>query len=269
MVSAVAVWGLARAFGGRVLLRLEDHDRTRSRPEFARAIVDDLAWLGLVPDEPAVRQTDRTSLYERALRRLESAGLVYPCSCSRKSIEAEVGPVAGEVPYPGTCRERRIDGRLETARRVRLTREPQAFRDLRLGALEQVPSEQCGDLLILDRLGQWTYQFAVTVDDFDQGVDLVIRGEDLLSSTGRQIQLSRLLGREVPPAFLHHPLIHRPDGRKLSKSNRETGLRELRERGVKVEELLGRAAFTLGLGGPEPLGFSELVERLRAQAPPI
>ncbi len=239
----------------------------RGRPEFETAILEDLEWLGLNPDEPFVRQSDRESAYEKALRRLDLAGLVYACSCSRRSIEAEVGPVDGGEPrYPGTCRPREVDGTVEKARRVLLARVPQVFPDLRLGSVEQVPSDQAGDILIRDRHGQWTYQFAVTVDDLDQGVDLVIRGEDLLESTGRQIQLSQLLGRDAPPSFLHHPLIRHPDGRKLSKSNQETGIRELRASGWSVERMLGHAGFALGLTEERPCSLADLLARIQASA---
>jgi glutamyl-tRNA synthetase/glutamyl-Q tRNA(Asp) synthetase len=132
-------------------------------------------------------------------------------------------------------------------RRVILEREAIAFDDLRLGAQRQVPSEQCGDLLARDRDGCWTYQFAVAVDDLEQGIDLVIRGEDLLASTGRQIQLAALLGRPRPPRFLHHPLLRRSDGAKLSKSSRDTGLADLRRDGWSAERVLGEAAFRAGL----------------------
>jgi glutamyl-tRNA synthetase/glutamyl-Q tRNA(Asp) synthetase len=121
------------------------------------------------------------------------------------------------------------------------------FVDLRLGVQTQTPVEQCGDLLIRDRLGQWTYQFAVTVDDWEEGVNLVVRGEDLLESTGRQLRLARLLGRPSGPRFLHHPLIMSPSGAKLSKANRDTGVRELRVAGVSPEEVLGAAAAATGL----------------------
>jgi glutamyl-tRNA synthetase/glutamyl-Q tRNA(Asp) synthetase len=174
--------------------------------------------------------------------------------------------MAGEVRYPGTCRHRAVDGKVEKARRVLLAPAPQVFPDLRLGPVEQVPSDQAGDILIRDRHGQWTYQFAVTVDDLEQGVDVVIRGEDLLESTGRQIQLSQLLGRKTPPSFLHHPLVRHADGRKLSKSNQETGIRELRASGWTVERTLGHAGFALGLGEEGPCSFAELVARIRALA---
>ena len=115
--------------------------------------------------------------------------------------------------------------------RVRLPAGVEVFDDALLGPQEQSPAEQCGDMLIRDRLGNWTYQFAVTVDDWRQGVDLVIRGVDLLPSTGRQIQLARLLGREVPPIYMHHPLVMKTPDQKLSKSDRATGVRDLRAAG--------------------------------------
>jgi glutamyl/glutaminyl-tRNA synthetase len=121
------------------------------------------------------------------------------------------------------------------------------FTDLLLGPQSQQPARQCGDLLVRDRADNWTYQFAVTVNDLDQGIDLVIRGEDLLASTGRQLQLARFLGRPKPPVFLHHPLICRPDRTKLSKANRDSGIRELRDSGMSPSAVLGLAAFRGGL----------------------
>ena len=125
--------------------------------------------------------------------------------------------------------------------RVRLEPSVERFVDLRLGPQEQRPSEQCGDLLVRDRDGNWTYQFAATVDDFVQGVTLVIRGDDLLASTGRQIQLARLLGRAEPPAFLHHPLIMKSPTQKLSKSDGDTGIRDLRARGWTPAQVIEHA----------------------------
>ena len=119
--------------------------------------------------------------------------------------------------------------------------------DLRHGTLTQRPAEQCGDLLVKDRDGQWTYQFAVTVDDLDQEISLVIRGEDLIESTGRQLALARLLGRREPPLFLHHPMIYASPGVKLSKSAGDAGVRELRDAGVRPEAVVGRAAAAVGL----------------------
>jgi glutamyl-tRNA synthetase/glutamyl-Q tRNA(Asp) synthetase len=124
---------------------------------------------------------------------------------------------------------------------VRLAAERIEFDDARLGPQTQTPAEQCGDLLIRDRLGNWTYQFAVAVDDWQQRIDLVIRGVDLLSSTGRQLQLARLLGRGTPPVFLHHRLLMKSPTQKLSKSDGDTGIRDLRARGWTREAVI-RAA---------------------------
>jgi glutamyl/glutaminyl-tRNA synthetase len=262
VANAIAVFGVARAFSGRVVLRIEDHDRTRSKRMYEEGIVEDLAWLGLRADGPMTRQSERGPKYEAALLDLERRGLVYACACSRKTIEAATGSMDGELRYPGTCRHAAVDGAWEPARRVRFEEEKVSFRDLRLGAIEQTPSSQAGDILVRDRNRNWTYQFAVVVDDLDQGVDLVIRGEDLLGSTGRQIQLARLLGRKIPPLFLHHPLIRRLDGEKLSKSNHDTGVRDLRASGWSVERVLGAAAATLGLTRGEPAAMDDLTRRL-------
>jgi glutamyl-tRNA synthetase/glutamyl-Q tRNA(Asp) synthetase len=241
IVNAIYVWGLARGRGpeGRVLLRIEDHDRQRSRPAFEAAIVEDLQWLGFVADEPAVRQSDRGALYGAALEQLRQCGLVYACACSRGDIAAS--------RYPGTCASLRLPESPETSLRVRLDPAVERFDDWRHGPQEQRPSEQSGDLLVRDRKGNWTYQFAAVVDDLLQGVTLVVRGDDLLESTGRQLQLARLLGRPDPPSFLHHPLVMKTPDRKLSKADGDTGIRELRARGWSAEQIIGQAAALVGL----------------------
>ncbi len=289
VVNAVVVWGETRARGstgsaraGKVLLRIEDHDRQRSRPEFERAILEDLAWLGFEPDEPAVRQSERNDIYMDALDRLRGLGLVYACRCSRAEIEGAglkacptsdpnvatsdpnvaqaFRPADEELRYPGTCADRGLEEGPGVGLRVRLPRSVERFVDLRLGPQEQIPSEQCGDLLIRDREGNWTYQFAAAVDDYVQGVTLVVRGVDLLASTGRQIQLARLLGRAEPPAFLHHPLIMKSPTpasaggsgvarQKLSKSDGDTGVRELRARGWSAERVITEALALVGGSG--------------------
>ena len=179
-----------------MLLRIEDHDRTRCKPEYEAAIREDLAWLGFVPDAEVPRQSERAARYAEVLADLEARGLAYPCDCSRKAIAAETGDVFNEeTRYSGRCRGRRLDPSSTLARRVVMHPGLEQFEDLALGAQEQSPADQCGDFLLRDRLGNWTYQFAVTVDDFDQDVTLVVRGEDLLGSTGRQVRLARLIGR--------------------------------------------------------------------------
>ena len=253
VLNALYVWNTARLIGCRVMLRMEDHDRERSRPEFERAILDDLDSLGFVPDVyPTAafrsgrcegRQSDREEVYRSALQQLVRANAVYACKCTRRALTAAAGSEPGrELPYPGNCRDARlplIDG---YGWRVRLDDSVERFDDALLGPQSQWPAAQCGDLLIRDRLGNWTYQFAAAVDDLWQGVDLVIRGIDLLESTGRQIQLARLLGRTVPATFMHHPLIMKTRDLKLSKSDGDTGVRALAAAGWTCDRILAEAA---------------------------
>lgn len=234
VVNALYVWGAARAAGDSVLLRIEDHDRQRSRPEYEASILEDLAWLGFFPDGPIVRQSERDAVYRDAIESLIDRGLVYGCTCARSDL-------AGGAAYPGTCRDKGIPLAAGVGWRVRLDPGVESFVDAIKGPQRQEPSEQCGDLLARDRLGNWTYQFAVTVDDDRQGITDVIRGEDLLDSTGRQIRLARLLGRAAPPRFWHHPLVMKTRSQKLSKSGGDTGIRDLRAAGTTAAAVLDRA----------------------------
>lgn len=280
LVNVVHVWGVARAHDGDVLLRMEDHDRIRFRPEYESAILDDLEWLGFEPDifptrsfrpidspdiesamhptldktlhktsHPA-RQSDQNARYRAAAYRLMERGLLYACGCSRREIAQAAGDErdhgAGiEYPYPGTCRSCGIARPESDALRVRLDERTYSFDDLRLGLQRQEPWRQSGDVLIRDRHRQWTYQFAVVADDIAHEIDVIIRGEDLLTSTGRQLQIAELLGRpkNAEPVFLHHALIRHHDGTKLSKAKNDTAIGELRRAGLKPAELLGQAAF--------------------------
>jgi len=194
-----------------------------------------------------VRQSARGDIYSQMLDALRARGLVYACACSRADIATGQPGAAGEPRYPGTCRDRGVDERPGLGVRVQLDQIVERFDDLRHGPQEQCPSEQCGDVLVRDRDGNWTYQFAAAVDDFAQGVTLVIRGDDLLSSTGRQIQLARLLGRAAPPAFFHHPLVMKSPSQKLSKSDGDTAIAALRARGWSPERVIGHAAALVGL----------------------
>lgn len=259
LVNAIFVWGWARRAGGGVRLRIEDHDRERSRHEFEASILDDLEWLGFVPDTPSIdafrdgpcegRQSDRPERYASAIAALEAQGMVYGCDCSRAELARRLGRLAvnDEARYDGHCRTRGLGLDSDVGLRVRFDPGVEAFEDLLLGPQQQDPSAQCGDLLVRDRVGHWTYQFAVTVDDLADGITHVIRGRDLLTSTGRQQRLARLLGRGEPAHFLHHPLILGDDGEKLSKSRRDTGIRELRDAGLGPDDVIGRAAMVAGL----------------------
>jgi glutamyl-Q tRNA(Asp) synthetase len=268
VANAVYVWGMAQACRGKVLLRFEDHDRGRCRPEYETAILEDLEWLGLEPDlglpgefrsgSSPYRQSDNQARYDAALRQLATKFEVYGCECSRRDFAGESDVPDQETRYPGRCRGRNLP---LAGRGIRLVVEPgsEQFTDLLLGEQRQNPQEQCGDVLLRDRVGNWTYQFAVTVDDLEQHVDLVIRGQDLLTSTGRQIRLGRMLGRTAAPAFMHHPLIRHGSGAKLSKSNRDTGVRDLRAAGTRPGMVLGLAAHLTGLiETPRELPASQL-----------
>jgi glutamyl-Q tRNA(Asp) synthetase len=276
VVNAIYVWGLTASVGGRVLLRVEDHDRLRCRPEFERAILDDLDWLGFVPDDPPIdafrsgpctgRQSDRHDIYESALATLRARGLVYACECSRSEIRSASASHA-ERRYPGTCAEKGLPETPGRGLRVRLASSIERFNDLRHGWLEQHPSDQCGDLLVKDRDGHWTYQFCATVDDHVQGVTLVVRGDDLLASTGRQLELARLIGRTTPPRFFHHPLVMKTPAQKLSKADRDTSIRDLRAAGLSAADVIGRAAAAVGLlSAPRPLHAQDVAPLVRTEA---
>lgn len=260
IVNALYVWGIAQAYGGQVVLRIEDHDRGRCRKEYEAALLDDLDWLGFVPDigetdsfrnidtTHPLRQSNNPDRYAFALKTLEAKGVVYPCVCSRRSIALKATSTGGDpLRYPGTCRYAHVDGQRTTARRIRLGSWVESFDDIRCGPQSQCPELQCGDVLLRDAHNNWTYQFAVTLDDMHQHIDVVIRGEDLLESTGRQYMMAAELMRSTPPVVLHHPLLLRHDGAKLSKSNGDTGIRECRAAGESAESLLGRVAYEIGL----------------------
>jgi glutamyl/glutaminyl-tRNA synthetase len=253
--NALYVWGLGARHHAEVLLRVEDHDRQRSRSEYESGLLDDLDWLGFAPDVfPAdafrsgrceSRQSDRTNVYAERARALIDGGLVYGCTCSRQQIMAATDGDARV--YPGTCRHRGIAPTAGVTWRVRIAPGRESFDDGLTGRHTQEPSIESGDIVIRDGRSNWTYQFCVAVDDFLQDIDLIVRGEDLLPSTGLQIALARLLGRSTPPRFAHHPLIMKSPGQKLSKSDGDTGIRELRAAGWRAEEVIGAAAYQVGL----------------------
>ena len=197
VANAIWVWGLARAAGAAVLLRIEDHDRKRCRPEYDAALLEDLAWLGFVADEGPVRQSDDDAPYAAALERLRAEVLVYGCDCSRTTFEtwaAGHGRRWHGPGCPGGCRERGLAG---PVLRAALGGGSERWMDALVGPCsDDVASD--GDLPIRDRDGHWTYAFSVVVDDLRQEVDLVVRGRDLLGATAVQIRLGRLLGRAVP-----------------------------------------------------------------------
>ena len=278
VANAIYVWGLARTSGGRVLLRIEDHDTERCRPEYERGLLEDLEWLGFEPDMfPTAafragscesRQSERGPLYQSAAAGLIARGLVYACRCTRQAIAgASPSPAGLEPRYAGTCRALGLALSGDVGWRVVMEPGIEHFEDRLQGPQSQDPAAECGDVLIRDRLGNWTYQFAASVDDHVQGVDLVIRGVDLLASTGRQMRLARLLGRPQPAAFAHHPLIMKSVTQKLSKSDHDTGVRDLREAGWTPEAVVGDAAWRVGLiERPAPIGARDVGRLFGARA---
>jgi glutamyl-Q tRNA(Asp) synthetase len=275
LVAALASWLDARAHGGQWLLRIEDVDLPRCVPGAADTIVAQLSACGLQPDEPPVYQSQRGALYQAALDQLISAGLAYPCSCTRQDIALALASAGhakerhGELIYPGTCRQD-LNGkparawrfstskyaqnspvaqsiRLQSAIDSAADSEPSelVWHDRRLGAQAQDVSREVGDFVLRRADGLWAYQLAVVVDDAAQGITDIVRGEDLADNTARQILLQRALGLPTP-RYLHTPLVLGANGEKLSKQN-----------GARALDLsdplaaLNQAAAVLGLA-PQP-----------------
>ena len=248
ILSAIWVWGLADLWKARVLLRIEDHDQSRCREEHVSAIREDLAWLGF-RWESTPRQSQQVSRYDRFLRQLQISNLAYPCRCSRKELQTTLLQQNGSEPrYQGTCRDKGLPWDApDQGIRIRLPDQQISWTDILRGPFTEHPQQQCGDLLARDRQGQWTYQFAVTVDDFVENMDLIIRGEDLLDSTARQIQLGRMLGRTTDAQYLHHPLLCDPNGQKLSKRQLSRSIRSERAEGISPAQMLGEVCVAGGL----------------------
>jgi len=265
--SALFAWAAARRVGGRFLLRIEDIDATRCRPEHEQAIYEDLAWLGLDWERPVRRQSEHMAEYAAALARLSAMGLVYPCFCTRAQIRAEVAR-AGAAPhgpegaiYPGTCRP--LD---PTARAARIAAgEPYALRldmaaatartgpltwiDEGRGEIRAAP-EAFGDVVIARKEVPASYHLAVTLDDAVEGVTLVTRGEDLLAATDVHRLLQALL--DLPtPGYRHHPLVAGADGERLAKRKGSIALADLRAEGMD-----GRALAEMMRAGRFPTGFA-------------
>ena len=267
--TAAIAWLSARAAGRGFIVRVEDLDRQRSRREHERQQLADLAAIGLDWDGEVVRQSERFGLYEAAIERLRGEGRVYECFCTRREIRAEIeaAPTAPhQLPgaYPGTCRELAPARREELvaagrspALRLRGDDERVAFEDVLAG-----PSGATVDDVVLRRNdGTPAYNLAVVVDDAAQGVSEVVRGDDLLDSTPRQVLLQRLLG--VPtPSYLHVPLVMGRDGYRLSKRDGAVTLADLQADGVPVREVIDWIARSLGLAGPdESVTLDDLVDR--------
>lgn len=257
--SALFAYRAAGA-GGRFLLRIEDIDRTRCRPEFEAAILEDLAWLGLRWEQPVRRQSEHMDEYCAALVRLEVAGLLYPCFCTRAEIAAEIArsgaaPHGSDGPvYPGTCRHlpeqdraaRRQSGkpfalRLDVARAVVLAGNL-TWRDRSRGLIEARP-ERFGDVVLARKETPTSYHLSVTLDDALQGVTLVTRGADLFEATHIHRLLQALLGLPTPD-YHHHALVRDVDGNRLAKRDEAPTLRALRAAGKMPEDVCAMAGLS-------------------------
>lgn len=261
--SALAGWLWARSSGGRFLLRIEDLDAERCRPEFTDALLEDLSWLGLDWDGPVGRQSERTAHYDAALEALEAKGLTYPCWCSRAEVaRAASAPHGDEGPiYPGTCRHApQPKERRQPAWRFVVPPGEVRFIDAVHGEFVQDVQRQVGDFVIRRADGVASYQLAVVVDDAAAGVTHVLRGDDLLASTPRQLLLQQALG--LPrPIYAHVPLLVQPDGKRLAKRDGASTVAGLRAAGWSPERVLGLLAKTLGLGDGAPDSAAHLVPR--------
>lgn len=250
----------ARQAGGRFLVRIEDLDAGRSRPEYVAAIFEDLEWLGIDWDEPVLVQSERSAHYAEALDQLRDLGLVYPCFCTRSDIAAALEAPHGASPhYPGTCRSLPDDPQ-------RRAKQPHSWRLDSEKALAQagLPSwtegekrfdcrqDQFDDVILARKDAPASYHLACVVDDAESGVTLVTRAADLRSSTPVQRLLQILLALPEPD-YLHHPIVAHSDGRRLAKRDRAPTLAAMREAGVNGHELAYRLK-----AGELPLGFDWL-----------
>ena len=270
--SSLVAWLSARSQGGRVVLRIEDLDERTRRGPWADLLIEDLHWLGLEWDEGPYYQHDREELYTAALTRLKDRGLVYPCFCTRSELHAASAPHAsdGTPIYAGTCRGLSAEEVAERSRmrpaalrlRVPAENDPAgevAFTDRAFGRYSETLARDCGDFLVRRSDGVFAYQLAVVVDDAAMGVTEVVRGRDLLGSSARQMYLQNLLGY-AHPAYAHVPLLVAPEGRRLSKRDRDCGMETLRERFGAPERLLGFLAHAAGLApDPAPRSAEQLV----------
>lgn len=252
--TALVAWLRARSAGGALVMRIEDLDPPRVVPGSADEIMRDLAWLGIDWDEgpdvggpyaPYV-QSQRFSTYAAAIETLEKKGLIFPCTCTRKELQAIASAPHGDSDlgprYPGTCLHGPTHPERPSSRRFRMARGS-AFVDQLHGPW---PPSEPDDFVVQRSDGHYAYQLAVVVDDIAMGITEVVRGDDLLSSTPRQLALYAALGA-APPAFLHVPLVLGPDGERLAKRNGATAIAELRDQGMAPEQVIGVLGASLGL----------------------
>jgi glutamyl-tRNA synthetase len=262
--TALLAWLDARARGGRVLLRIEDLDRERCRPEFAGGIRDDLRWLGFDWDGETAPQSSREDAYREAVARLERDGLAYECFCTRREVAVASAPHghAGLAPCPRRCRDlpeaERVALRREGRRAAVRVRMPAGSVTIGDRVHGPVPVAIGADPVIRRSDGLHAYQLAVVVDDAADGVTDVVRGDDLLPSSGIQVTLAGMLGLQ-PVRYAHVPLVLGPDGARLAKRHGAVTVAELRDAGTTAHAMVGRLAASCGLGAGSPISPGDLV----------
>ncbi len=255
----LVAWLSAKSRGGHIVLRMEDLDTQRTSSEFADTLRQDLQWLGLQWDAEQMPQSQNTPAYEEYFAQLGQRGLLYPCYCTRSQLHSVNAPHMsdGTYVYPGTCRNLQTIPNRSPAWRVRVPEAELCLVDLLQGPYRQNLTTECGDFVVRRADGVFVYQLAVTIDDFAAGVTEVVRGVDLLSSAPRQMYLQSVFGMPHP-SYGHVPLLLAPDGRRLSKRDRDLDLGELRKR-LPAEALIGHLACTAGLlPKPVPISAEEL-----------
>ena len=261
--AALMAWLSVKSRGGSMILRMEDLDTQRTSEEFAEILRSDLRWLGLDWDDETPPQSQRSKVYDRYFEQLRDKGLLYPCYCTRSQLHSVNAPHLsdGTYVYPGTCRnlteEERSAKNRAPAWRVKVPARTWHITDLVQGEYALNLADGCGDMVVRRADGVYVYQLAVTVDDGEAGVTEVVRGMDLLSSAPRQMYLQELFGFPHP-VYAHVPMLLAPDGRRLSKRDRDLDLGELRKR-LTAEALIGQLAFSCGLTNtPNPISAKEL-----------
>ena len=249
--AALIAWASVRSKNGEMVLRMEDLDTQRTSGEFAQILREDLKWLGLDYDRETPPQSQRSQVYDQYFEQMREMGLIYPCYCTRSQLHSVNAPHLsdGTYVYTGTCRNLTEQQRREFDRkpawRVIVPDKKWEVGDLVQGHYELNLATECGDMVVRRADGVYVYQLAVTVDDGEAGVTEVVRGMDLLSSAPRQMYLQELFGFSHP-VYGHVPMLLAPDGRRLSKRDRDLDLGELRKR-VSPEKLIGTLAFAAGL----------------------
>ena len=285
LACSLLAWLSARSRGGRIVLRIEDLDAERCPRKYADQLEEDLGWLGLFWDEGGSKggphepyyQSECSGIYTESYKKLEAMGLVYPCFCSRSELHAAEAPHAsdGRIIYAGTCRKltaAQRSAKMQQRRpawRIKVADELIAFTDMHYGRQQANLAHECGDFILRRSDGVYAYQLAVVIDDALMGVNQVVRGCDLLSSTPVQLYLYRLLNL-TPPSFCHIPLLTDAAGRRLSKRDGDLEIAALRQHFGSPEPIIGLLAYLAGqLPKPEPLTAAELLLLFRPEKVPL